>query len=223
MTHRRRARVLLIDASGARPRIDGDLRDGGCAVEVAPDASTVLELVAASSFDVALLDVATPRSRELLDALRARDIPVIALVASSPTRPALDSETRDHLAALLVDPIASDALAVAIDQAVESTTSRRSVAALRTRAEWLEQEAVRRRDLQREATSKLAHDVRASLAVVAMALPGLGGDPVRDRKVGLAKQAVDRACRALELATRAAREESEEGRVAGQAATAAAR
>jgi DNA-binding NtrC family response regulator len=226
MTHRPSARVLIVDPSGARPRVFGALRDEGVAVEVARHPGDALELITRSPPDVALIDLATADTREIVDALRSRDIDVIALAA--PGDSAVIAQVRGQLAAVLVDPVAADAVVVAVQRSLELAALRRDAAALRTEVEGLQMAERRWRDVHREALSTLAHDVRASLAVVTMALPASGcGDSALERKLALTRRAVERACevlgRALERAEVRSVDPADPPSVAGQVTTAAGR
>ncbi len=169
MTHpRSAARVLVVAEAGPRSVVERVLVAGGHSVEHAPDAS-----------DVALVDLATARD-ELLEALHARGIPVVALGAAAELE--RSAAARAEVAAVLTPPPEPGALLVAVERAVEMKR-------LKERAQ-----------LDRDLLSTLAHDVRSSLASVVMVAPSLVGQgtPAQERKVMLLQRGVRRVERLLE-------------------------
>ncbi len=221
-THRSTC-VLLVDPARPPPQIESVLAEEGFTVRVAVDSADALELATANAPAVALVMLGVADAPELVAALDARDIPVIAMAAAPPST--IDVVTRSRLFAVLIEPVRTEPLVVALERARDSLAMLREVATVRARIVQLERDSQRYREAQRDRVATVAHDVRASLAIIALVLSSLEADlpASTHRKVALARDALARAGAILKGAIEIDSVPSSGGPEAGQHVTAASR
>lgn len=203
MTHRHdNARVLLVDEGAEKEALECLLRARDIDVQATNDARDALGMTTDEVPDVVLLGMGVHGGRELLSALRARDIPVIALASAGPLPPGAPgagstaelTAIRTEAAAYLARPVDPDALTIAITRAIETHGLRRDIAVLRARSEQFATDAKRKLRSQQELFATVAHDVRSHLAAVTMVTVSLARNalPGQERKVVLMRRAVER-------------------------------